>query len=116
MRALSIAVTSSVLGTSLVGRVFRHTTISVHLNEVHSTVQTTGQLGHVNVEGELLVEKVEHLVPLVGVHEVDTRANVLAVRVAGDELQSESIAAGGDTVGGRVLSTLKLAVLRVNDQ
>ena len=52
----------------------------------------------------------------VGVHEVDTRDNVLAVRVAGDELQSEGIAAGGDTVGGRILSTLKLAVLRVNDQ
>ena len=111
MRALSIAITCSVLGTGLVGRVFGHTTISVHLDEVDSTVQAAGQLRHVDVEGELLVEKVESLVPAVGVHEVDTRTNVLAVGVLGDELQCECVAAGGDTIRGRVLSTLEFAVL-----
>lgn len=80
VRALSITVTGTILGTSLVARVLGKTTISVHLNEVQSTVETAVKLGNVDVEGELLVEEVEHLVLGVGgVHEVDTATNVLGV-------------------------------------
>jgi hypothetical protein len=60
--ALRITVASSVLGTSLVVGVLRETTISVHLDEVESTVETARKLGDVDIKGELAVEQVEHLV------------------------------------------------------
>lgn len=39
-----------------------------------------------------------------------TRANVLAVGVLRNELQAESVARGGDTVGGSVVSALERAL------
>jgi len=107
-RALAVAVTSSVLGTSLVAGVLGDTTVLVHGHEVQGTVQAARQLGNVNIEGELVAEEVEHLVRvlLASLHEVDTAANTLAVGVLGDELQAKSIAAGGDTVGAGVLGTV----------
>lgn len=106
-RALRVAVTSTVLGTSLVGGVGRHTTVGSHLGEVDGTVETAGQLGDVDVEGELLVHQVEHLVLGVGgVHEIDTRADV------GTSLEGEGegVAAGGDTVSACVVGTIESAV------
>lgn len=41
--------------------------------------------------------------------EVETRTDVL-VGSGGDELESESVAAGGDTVSARVVGTVKSAV------
>ena len=99
MWALGITVTSSVLGTSLVVGEAGLATVGVHLDEVERAVETAGELGHVDVEGELLVEEVEHLVPRVGgVHEVDTRADVLRVRAVGHEPERKLVAACGDTV------------------
>ena len=40
VRALGVAVTSSVFCTSFVGRIFGHTTVGVHLNEVDGSVKT----------------------------------------------------------------------------
>jgi hypothetical protein len=61
VRALRVTVSSSVLGTSLVVS-FADTTVSCHLDEVKSTVEATGELGDIDVEGELLAHEVEHLV------------------------------------------------------
>lgn len=44
------------------------------------------------------------------VHEVGTRADV-RVRSSGDKVEAESAAAGGDTVGTRVISTIESTVL-----
>ena len=102
---LRIAVASSVLGTSLVVRVLRKTTVSVHLDEVESTVETTGKLRHVDVESELLVLEVEHLVFRVRGHEVRARSNVLLGRL-GHELEREGIARSGDTVSACIVCKL----------
>lgn len=107
MRALRVTVSSTVLSTSLVGGELGQTTVLVHLGEVECTVETAREVGHVNVEGELLVQELEHLVCSVGLHEVDTRADVGASL----ELESQGIAAGGDTVCAGVVSTVDRAVL-----
>ena len=88
LRALSVAVASSVLGTSLVAGIFRQTTIGVHLDEVQSTVETARQVRHVDVEGELLVFQLEHRVRGVIVHQVDTGADV-CVRASGYKVETE---------------------------
>jgi hypothetical protein len=105
-----MAHTGSVLGTSLVARVLAHTTILLHLDEVESTVQAARKLGDINIEGELLSDDVEHLVLGVGGHEVGTATNVGRVGTLGDEFEGQSIAAGGDTVGSRVVSTVDSTV------
>ena len=107
LRALGVAVTSSVLGTGLVVGERGLATILSHLDEVESTVDTAGKVGHVDIEREFLVQKLEHLVVLVIRREVDTGANV----GAGDEFEGEGIAAGGDTVGAGVFSAVEGAVL-----
>lgn len=96
--ALRIAVTSSVLGTGLVVALVQ-ATVGSHLDEVESTVQTARKLGDIDVESELLTNKVEHLVLGVGLHEIGTRTNVAGVLSLGDELEGQSVTAGGDTVG-----------------
>jgi len=72
LRALSITVAGAVLGACLVVWVLGKSTIGVHGDEVEGTVQATGQVGHIDVKGELLVLELEHLVLGVSrVHEVD---------------------------------------------
>jgi hypothetical protein len=107
--ALSITVTGSVLGTSLVGGVLGHTTICIHLGEVKSAVETARKLGDVNVEAELLVLHVENLVLAVAGHEVHTGPDV-GVGTLGDKLKGKSGTSGGDTIGSRVVGTIKSAV------
>lgn len=109
--ALSIAVTGTVLSTSLVTRVAGLSSIGVHLREVESTVQTARKLGDIDIEGELLVEEVEHLVGLVlVVHKIDTGTDVGGVLTLGDEAEGKGITGSGDTVGSGVVSTIKSAV------
>lgn len=107
-RALSVAVASSVLGTSLVVREFGHATVLVHSGQVERAVETAGEIRHVDVEGELLVEELQHLVVCVIGHEVDARADVGTRH----ELKREGAAGGRDTVGARVVGTVERAVLR----
>ena len=107
---MRIAVACAVLGTSLVGGETGHASICVHGREVDSTVETTGELGNVDVECELLVQELEHLVFGVTVEEVDTGTDVLSIGIALDELESQGVAAGRDTVGAGVVSSLKGAV------
>ena len=113
--ALSITVAGSVFGTSLVASETGETTVGVHLREVESTVETAGKVGDIDVKGELLVLELEHLIGGIGSQEVDTRADVLAAGVGSDELERQGIAADGDTVGGRIISTLNCAVLGAGD-
>lgn len=83
---LGIAVSSTILGTSLVGRVLGHTTISVHGDKVQSRVEAALDGGEVDVKGQLVALEGEHLVAAGALHEVQAGADVLAVAVLLDEL------------------------------
>lgn len=110
-RALSITVSSSVLGTSQVTRVLCHSTISIHLREVESTVQSARKLGDIHSESEFLSQKVEGLV-LSGAsrcHQVCSRSDVGSCTL-GNKVESESITRGGDTIDAGVVCTIKSAV------
>ena len=113
LRALSIAIAGTVLRAGLVVGILGHTAVSVHLREVEGAVETARQGGHVDVEGKLLVLQMEKLIVgrAAGSHEVDTGADVLAVRVVGNELQSERITTGSDTVGVLIISPVERAIL-----
>lgn len=111
LRALRVAVARSVLGTSLVVRELGHTTILVHRDEVDGAVKTARKVRHVDVEGELLIHQLEHLVVRGILHEVDTGADV----GAGHELDGKSVAASGDTVSASIVSTIEGAVLSAAD-
>jgi hypothetical protein len=104
--ALRIAVSGSVLGTSLVARVLGHTTVGFHLREVDGTIETAAKVGDIDVEGEFLVLEFEHLVGRLAGHQVDTRTNI----GTGHELEGKSITRGGDTIGTRVVGTIQGAV------
>ena len=110
LRALGVAVTSSVLGASLVVGEAGLATVGVHLDEVESAVETARKLGHVNVECKLLVLQVEHVVGRFILKKVDTRADV-GVRARGDELEREGAATCGDTVGSLVVRAIDSTVL-----
>ncbi len=62
MRTLAVALTSSILGTSLIGREPGNSTIGIHIDEVQSAIETVREAQHVDIEGEFLVLQVEHLV------------------------------------------------------
>lgn len=113
--ALGIAVSGPVLGASLVVGEFGFTTISSHLDKVHGTIETAGELRDIDVEGELLVVGLEHLVSDIGgVHQIDTGANV-RTGALGDKLVGERVTASGDTVHTSIVSTLDSAVLGTGD-
>lgn len=113
--ALSITVTGSVFGTSLVAWVGSQSSVSLHLGEVQSTVETARKLGDIDSEGELSSQKVEGLVLSLGSssHKVCTRSNVGASTLS-NEVESQRIASGGDTVDTRVVSTIESAVGSAN--
>ena len=111
-RALRVAVSSTVIGTSLVGRVLGHTTVSRHLREVDGTVETARQLRHINIEGELLVQQVEHLVLGLGLEEVQAGTDILAIVILLNERQLQGTGfRGGDSVGGLIICAINGTVL-----
>ncbi len=115
MGALSIAVTGSVLGTSLVVGLGGHATISGHVGEVEGTVETARKIGDIDIKGEFLVLDLEHLVlGRVRGHEVDTGTDV-GIGTLGDKLHGDSIARGGDTVCTAIVGTIDGAVLGAGD-
>lgn len=59
---MGIAVSGPVGSTGLVGGERGHASIFLHLGEIESTVETAREVGHIDVEGELGVEKLQHLV------------------------------------------------------
>lgn len=106
MGALSIAVSGSVSGTSLVSSVVGQSTVKLHLGEVEGTVESAGEVGHVNIEGELVVLQVEALVGAVVCQKVDTRSNV----GTGDESEGKRIISSLDTVNTLVIGPIKSAL------
>lgn len=104
--ALSVTVTGTVLGAGLVVGVAGLATVLLHGDEVKSGVETTVDGGQVDIEGELVALEVEGLVLVGTVHEVESGSDVGSVLVLGQELEGESIAAGGGTVGLAVFGTL----------
>ena len=73
-------------------------TVGGHLDEVESTVQTAGQVGHVDIESEFLADEIEHLVLGVGLHEVGTGSDIRSGTL-GNELKGQGIVGCRDTVG-----------------
>ena len=113
LRALRIAVTGSVLSTSLVIRKPGHTTIGIHLREIQSTVKTAGMLRYINVEGEFLVEEFELLVRLAILEEIDTRADIVrSSRASSDKVKSQSTAGSANAICARVVGSINGTVLR----
>lgn len=81
--------------------------------ELSIAYQTTWETGGVNVDGELLVQQVEHLVLGVGgVHEVHARTDVGGGAASSDKLHRKRVAIGIDTVGTGIIATVKSAVGR----
>lgn len=111
-RALGVAVARSVLGTGLVGWVGRRSPVGSHLREVEGTVKTARKGVDVNGKGELLIERVEGLVLSVGRQQVVAGADV----GPRNELQGECVAAGRDTIGTRIVSSVEGAVGSAGDR
>lgn len=106
---MGVAVSGTVLSTSLVAGVGSETSVRRHLGEVHGSVETARQIGHIDVEGELLVERLEDLILGVAGHEVQTGADV-GLGAGGDEVELERRAAGRHTVCAAVVGTIERAV------
>lgn len=86
------------------------TTVLLHLDKIERTVDSAGNLGNIDIEGELLVKEMEHLVFAVAVHEVNTSADISVIAL-GKKFDTKLVAARGDAVDGRIVSTLHGAVL-----
>ena len=112
--ALGVTIASTVLGSSLVGGVLGHATISIHSAEVEGTVEAAGQVAHIHVKGELGVLEFELLVSVLAVHEVSTRSYVVAILGMSDVVKAELVALGGDTISvcpGVLIDSVKSALL-----
>ena len=112
--ALSVTVTSTVLGSGLVARVLGHATISIECSEVEGTVEAARQVAHIHVKGELSVLEFELLVSVLAIHEVSTSSNVGTILRLSDVVKAELVAFGGDTIGvspGVLVDSVKSASL-----
>ncbi len=87
LRALAVAVARAVLGTGLVALESRHSAVLVHLAEVDGAVQTAGEVGHVHIHGELLVQQVKQAVLGIAGHQIHAGADVRPVVVLGDKVE-----------------------------
>jgi len=120
---LGVTVSSTISRSSFVAGELAQSTVGGHLNKVQSAVETTGERRHVNIEGEFLVQEVEHLVVgVVLIKQVNSGSDVrYSLKSAtsqrkydegltsSHELQAKFIAAGGNTVGGLVVGTVECA-------
>ena len=109
---MSVAVSCTVPSTSSVGRVRAHATVRLHGHEIQSTVDAALDSGEIDIKRELVPSKGEHLVCVLVLHEVETGTNVGAILVLSHERESQSITAGGSTVGGIIGCSFDRAVLR----
>mmetsp|Transcript_99129 Transcript_99129/g.206639 ORF Transcript_99129/g.206639 Transcript_99129/m.206639 type:complete len:262 (+) Transcript_99129:925-1710(+) len=107
--ALGVAVARAELSAGLV--VATQVAVFGHLDEVERPVQAAGERADVDVEGELSVLQVEHLVLVAALHHVDARAVVLAVLVVRNEAKIKTtLPVGSDGVGGIVLGVFHDAI------
>ena len=114
MRALRVAVSSSVLGSCQIRA--GHSTVLSHLNKVQRTVQTTRQFRHVDLERELSVLQFEHSILVTRrCRHVRTTSHVLRVLSLRHEFQIQVASVRRHTVrvGPIALrNTVQRAVLR----
>ena len=109
---MRVTVSSTILGTGLVGRVFLHTAVFVHGNEIESTIKTTRKLGDIDVKSELHVgSQLEHLVFGVIRHQVEARPNVGGIRTLGHKVELQRVATSSSAVGALVVGTVQSTLL-----
>mmetsp|Transcript_22060 Transcript_22060/g.60270 ORF Transcript_22060/g.60270 Transcript_22060/m.60270 type:complete len:481 (-) Transcript_22060:116-1558(-) len=110
MRALRIAVASSVLGARGVAPAVPVPHL-VHLHKIHGAVQATGQLADIHGHAELAVLQLVHLVGGLRVHHVEPRAEVLGIFRLRHEGQLDAVlvAIGGNAVCAEVVGPVNLA-------
>ena len=110
VRALCIAVARAVRRTGLVAGVLAEPAVGLHLDKVEGTVEAAGELGHVDVERELLVLQLEKAVGAVVFEEVGAGTDVDGVRAVGDEVDLEGVARRREPVCTLVVARLDGAV------
>jgi hypothetical protein len=103
MGTLGVAVSSSILGACLVGRILAATAVLLHLRKVDSTVKPATQFGHIDVKRKLLVLELKHVILGIAGHKVDARADVRA----SNKLKCESVATRRDTIRARIIRTVE---------
>ena len=96
MRTLSIAIASSIFGTSLV--VPTLASIFLHFDEIQSSIETARHLGYINIKSELSVLKLEHLIVLVIRHQETSGTNILGVRTAGNKADIQAGSSTADAI------------------
>lgn len=96
--ALGIAVASTVSGASLVIGKTCAATIRVHLYKVQSAVEAAWKLADIDIEGEFGVLQTEHLVRVVILQEVNSRANIRPVLALSYESKVQLVARGGHPI------------------
>lgn len=82
-----------------------------HGHEVKCAVQTAVQRREIHVKGELVADKLKHLIVVRVLHQVHARADVRRVLALGNVLERHGVAAGGHSVSLRVVGALESAVL-----
>ena len=109
--ALRITVSCSILSSCLVGGIFGQSSISIHLGEVQGTVEATGKIGHIYVEGEFLSKELQKLVlgGASGSHQVVSGSDI-GVCSGGHKAKLEGITTGSDAVGALIVTSVESAV------
>lgn len=107
-RALCIAVTRAVLGTTRV--IFIPSTGGAHLGQVEGTVFTTGKSGQIHIKAELPAKQLHHHVVSVRSQEIESRRGIAVCTVALNVLvHGQSASRSGNTsscIVGRIDDTV----------
>ena len=70
-----------------------------HLDKVEGAIDATRKFGDVDVDSELFVDELKHLVGLlVGAHHVETTADVGCVATLGEEVELKFVTVRADAV------------------
>lgn len=86
-------------------------TAATYSHEVERAIKAAANVGDIDIKGELIPEEIEHLVVVIVLHEINTRANVGAIRMLSDELQAERIAVRLNAVGALIVGAVDTALL-----
>lgn len=110
-RALRVAISSAIPSTSRVEVIC--ITLGVHLREVQCAVDAAWHLGDIDIECELLIQKLEMLVRVLICHEIHSwrrQRSDIRSRICLVDVQCQCVAAGTNTIGG-VIHALERACL-----
>lgn len=70
LRTLGVAITGSKLGACLIVGILRRTSVGRHFDEIKRAIQSTRQAGEIDVECELLILQMEHLIGRIVLQEI----------------------------------------------